>query len=344
MKAPLLPSAAHRWLALQRLTALWAFGESGLGGVMHALKVPFTGLVVGSFAVICIALIARFSDGHYRRILHSLLLVLVIKAAVSPHSPPTAYVAVSFQALAGYLLFSLGGVRHVTIYALSILALLESAFQKLLTLTVFFGRSFWKAADELVAYIGRELSVTLPGGALLLTSAYLGIYLLGGIACGALATRLVHDSAHRQDLPECPPALVPAGSEHRRRRSRVVLVLLVLTSICAILYFGAGSSSEGSRSVWQAVLWTGTALLLWYGLLAPLLLGLLHRFLRRQGSTYKGQVRDLLGLLPQIRQLSLAAWQESRSRRGWRRIPLFLRLFIFWSITAGTADLPEALP
>ena len=48
----------QRLNAIQRLTALWAFTESGLGGIMHALQIPFTGLLVGGMAVIMISLIA----------------------------------------------------------------------------------------------------------------------------------------------------------------------------------------------------------------------------------------------------------------------------------------------
>ncbi|RYY90979.1 MAG: hypothetical protein EOO15_00075 [Chitinophagaceae bacterium] len=186
---------ARRWLALQRLTALWAFCESGLGGVLHALKLPFTGLIVGSFSVICITLIAWCSQRHYRKILDSLLLVLIIKAAVSPHAPPTAYVAVAFQGLAGYTLYRLAGVRAGSVYTLAVLALLESAVQKLLNMTLFFGKSFWSAADELVAFIGRELRIGLPPGSILLVVVYVGLYLLGGIACGWLANRLLRDLA-----------------------------------------------------------------------------------------------------------------------------------------------------
>ncbi|RYY58950.1 MAG: hypothetical protein EOO12_16710, partial [Chitinophagaceae bacterium] len=173
-------SPVRRRLALQRITALWAFCESGLGGVLHALRLPFTGLVVGSFSVLCITLIAWLSAGRYRQVLHSLLLALIVKAAVSPHSPPTAYLAVAFQGLAGYGIYKMMGVRQLSIYLVAVLALLESALQKLLTLTIFFGKSFWKATDELLAYIGKELSVALPLGSVLLVSVYVGIYLLGG--------------------------------------------------------------------------------------------------------------------------------------------------------------------
>src|SRR5438045_6606034 len=91
----------QRSAAVQRLTALWAFSESGLGGIMHALQIPFTGLVVGGMSVIMISFIAQISDHQYREILKSAMIVLIIKAMVSPYTPFPAYIAVSFQALSG---------------------------------------------------------------------------------------------------------------------------------------------------------------------------------------------------------------------------------------------------
>ncbi|MCB0574936.1 MAG: hypothetical protein KDC61_10270, partial [Saprospiraceae bacterium] len=77
-----------------RLTALWAFSESALGGVMHALKIPFTGLLVGGFAVLSIGMIAHVSHRRAGAVLRATMLVVLVKAVVSPHSPPTAYLAV----------------------------------------------------------------------------------------------------------------------------------------------------------------------------------------------------------------------------------------------------------
>src|SRR5882762_4225935 len=99
-------SAEQKAIAIQRLTALWAFSESGLGGIMHALQIPFTGLVVGGMSVIMISFIAEISGHQYKEILKSALIVLIIKAMVSPYTPFPAYIAVSFQALSGYILFS----------------------------------------------------------------------------------------------------------------------------------------------------------------------------------------------------------------------------------------------
>lgn len=43
-----------------RLIALWVLCESILGGIIHGFKIPVSGLLVGSSAVICICLIAYY--------------------------------------------------------------------------------------------------------------------------------------------------------------------------------------------------------------------------------------------------------------------------------------------
>lgn len=136
--------------AVNRLTALWALNESGLGGVLHAAKFPFTGILVGGFAVILIALIARYSDYSFKAIIKATGIVLIIKAAASPHSPFPAYLAVSFQGVLGALLFALTRNFKFTSVVFGGLALLESAIQKILLTVLFFGTSIWKSVDEFI--------------------------------------------------------------------------------------------------------------------------------------------------------------------------------------------------
>ena len=61
----------QRLVAIQRLTAVWAFCESGLGGILHAMQMPFTGLVVGGLAVIIICFIAALTDRNYVQLLQA---------------------------------------------------------------------------------------------------------------------------------------------------------------------------------------------------------------------------------------------------------------------------------
>lgn len=63
---------------IARLTALWALAESGLGGYMHAMKIPFTGIVLGGTAIVVISLIAWFSTTPFKSIIRATLLVLLV--------------------------------------------------------------------------------------------------------------------------------------------------------------------------------------------------------------------------------------------------------------------------
>src|SRR5688572_2381352 len=95
------PLTLNPRIALQlqhRLIAVWALAEGTLGGILHGLHIPVTGLVVGSISVCCLALLARVKQ---RRgdLLKATMLVLTIKAMLSPHSPPAAYLAVFSQGL-----------------------------------------------------------------------------------------------------------------------------------------------------------------------------------------------------------------------------------------------------
>src|SRR5688572_9488138 len=86
-----------------RLVAFWVVCEAFAGGIMHAAKIPFTGMVVSSLAVTSIALIAYFIPTK-SAILKATIIVAFFKLALSPHSPPTAYIAVFFQGYLGYIL------------------------------------------------------------------------------------------------------------------------------------------------------------------------------------------------------------------------------------------------
>lgn len=176
--------------ALIRLTALWALNEAGLGGLMHLFRSPFTGIFVGGGAILLIALIAHTAKRPGPAILQALLLVLIIKAAVSPHSPPTAYLAVGFQGLAGALLFSLLPSFRLSALMLGVLGLLESALQKLLVMTILFGMPLWKSVDAFIDYVLQKFGLlgeqSEVQGSQWLIGLYVGLYVVSGLAIGWL--------------------------------------------------------------------------------------------------------------------------------------------------------------
>ena len=121
-----------------RLIALWVLCEAVLGGMMHAVKIPFAGIVVSSAAVICISLIAYYVPVK-GAILKATIIVAIFKLMLSPHTPPTAYVAVFFQGLMGQILFFNLRFFRLSCILLAVLALVESPIQRIIVVTVLYG-------------------------------------------------------------------------------------------------------------------------------------------------------------------------------------------------------------
>lgn len=323
----------QRSVAIQRLTALWAFSESGLGGVLHALQIPFTGLVVGGLSVVLISFIAAFAQKEYAQILKSLIVVVLVKAAVSPHTPFPAYVAVSFQACLGYLLFRFLRIHLFSILLLSILAMLESAAQKLLLVTLFFGGSFWKAADEMVAFISKQFGTSVANGSSWLIAVYTAIYLAGGIIIGFTAWHLLKNfSVDNKPTYHHVQGAMPAVEKKSGRKKKIVLLLFVAVLLSVVLYF-LNPVKNSAYTTFKAVLWTTTAILLWYGLVAPALTQVLHGLLQKHKSRYSQSFGEALSFLPVLHQLTKQAWQVSKGNRPLQRIPFFLKTLVSYSIT-----------
>jgi hypothetical protein len=319
-------------MAIQRLTALWAFGESGLGGVLHAFQVPFTGLLVGSVSVICICMLGIFSEKNYNIILKSLLLVLIVKAVVSPQTPFPAYIAVSFQGFLAYALFYVTRINFLSILFLSVIAMIESAIQKLLVLTLFFGNSFWNGLDEFVKLIGKPFGTSPESGSLWIVGIYLCIYVAGGIFTAVIASRLCAFNFPAYPSPAIIELMDTEIISTGPRRSFIPKFVLVLAGF-SILLFAPAISRFGSAAVLRSLVWTVTAVVMWYAVISPLVTKFLRSVLMRSNNVYKVQAFEIISFLPFMRKLTLAAWHATADKRMLRRIPAFLIVLISMLLT-----------
>lgn len=226
--------------AVNRLTALWALNESGLGGILHAAKFPFTGILVGGFAVILITLIARYSNFSFKAILKATAMVLMIKAAVSPHSPFPAYLAVSFQGLLGAVMFSSTRNFKIAPIVFGGLALLESAIQKILLTVLFFGLSFWKSVDDFV--LNTIKLFQLPADFSFsewIAISYVIFYLVIGLMMGRFASK-IPDMIACLDFSEIKLSDTK-DSVNQNRKSKSLIIIAVLSialSLQLISFFG----------------------------------------------------------------------------------------------------------
>src|SRR5262245_56179604 len=123
-----------------RLIALWVVCEALLGGIIHGFKLPVSGLVVGSSAVICICLIAYYVPAK-GAILKATLIVAIFKMMLSPQSPLPAYFAVFFQGLLAELPFYRRLHYQLSCLFFAIIALLESSVQRILVMMIVYGES-----------------------------------------------------------------------------------------------------------------------------------------------------------------------------------------------------------
>lgn len=155
----LKPSANLR--NIDKLTALWALSESGLGGILHAFQIPFSGFFLAAFAILVIRLIAFYSKNPFKSILKATFLVLLIKAAVSPQSPPMAYLAVAFQGFSGAIIFQIVKKQSFATFFHAVFSMMEAALQKLLVLWVFFGTSFFTAFDDFSKEVFKNLNLSI---------------------------------------------------------------------------------------------------------------------------------------------------------------------------------------
>lgn len=206
---------------LERLTSLWALNESGLGGFMHALNLSFTGVLVGGISIISISLIAYFSKSIFKDVIKALTIVLLIKLAVSPHSPLTAYFAVIFQALAGISLFTLFSFNKITYIFYGIVAFVESAVQKIFVLTIIYSMSFWDAVNIYGKWVTDKFSM-FPNitASKFVISTFIIVYGILGILFGLFIHRLLKRIKNIESVEKYQLAVEQYEGNNSKKKSK----------------------------------------------------------------------------------------------------------------------------
>ena len=170
-----------------RLIALWVLCEAMLGGIIHGFKIPVSGLVVGSCAIVCICLIAWYVPTK-GAIIKATIIVAVFKMMLSPQAPPPAYIAVFFQGLLGELLFWNKRYFKLSCILLAVLGLLESGLQRILVLTIVYGNDLWKVINNFINGLTKQKVTT--NYSLWIGVAYVALHFITGIVVGWWASLL----------------------------------------------------------------------------------------------------------------------------------------------------------
>ncbi len=299
---------------------------------MHALHLPLTGIFVGGAAVVMVALIARYSHFSYREVLQATLLVMLVKFAASPQSPPQAYIAVGFQGLAGALLYRLIPNFTLASVVFGIVAMLESALQKLIFMTLIYGRSLWEALDVFFENIIKSFSLPADMSfSYWLIAGYTGLYAAWGLLLGIWISHLPERIRNRaaiisDQFRELHPTEEATLAHGRKKKSKLLPMLLVMGIIAGIFLLAGGAGLGKAEYV---ILRTLAALVLIFGVINPLVKAALKQWLQRSRSKHKESLEEILNLLPELQGYVRPAYRlATANHSGVKRYPAFLLILI----------------
>lgn len=330
-------------ISIIKITALWAFSESAFGGILHALTIPLRGIFINAAAVLFISLISLFSKNN-KDILKSTIIVILIKALVSPHSPLTAYFSVGIQGILGYLLFSTKKFYAVSSVLLGILTLFFSGIQKIVVLTFLFGNTLWRSLNIFIDQVFNEfLSLGLKSDlnyGYLLMSVYVSIHVIAGIFIGLYAGRLPNKINHFvNNNPslnfERSDSEIPRKEKKRKNKSwllRPTGIIIITVSISVLIFTYVFPSSTDIAAVEIIVMLIRSLLLtlLWYLFLAPNVKRIFNKYLSGKKSVYAREIDEMMNMFPQFRNIVSNCWKNSQSRTGLKRIHYFLSTSFYY--------------
>ncbi len=321
-----------------KITALWAFSEAALGGILHAFRVPFRGVFIGGSAAILISLLAFFSK-EKGVILRSTIIVIIIKGIASPYTPLTAYLAVFLQGILGEVLFFNKKFFKVSAFVLGILVLLFSSMQKIIVLTVLFGNTLWDSIDQYGKAIISEfianketLEINLS---YIIVGMYLGLHIILGMLIGTFAGRfpfkiikIIHHEKPEIDgfYSSFNNQVDPNKQKHKhwwQKPTGYLFIILILgLIILSYLYPKAGSNKtmEVLIMVFRAI----GIMIIWYFLLAPLLFKFLRKYLKKKQNQYSAEISKIVDNFPHFRKLVYHCWKNSSNEKGYIKIKYFV--------------------
>lgn len=335
------PTLLSKDTAIERLTALWAIHEAGLGGFVHLIDPPFTGIIMGGMASVCIMFIAYFCDRNINTILKSVILVLIAKVVVSPHTSIAAYVAVVCQGIFGAYVFKFLPSFRLGVILLTVFALLESSMQKIVMLTFVHGNSIWKAIDIFLSQALDKFGIHLLSGSIWLIGLYIIIHILSGIIIGFAAigllksvVEIVKNKNQNEEINDTFIALNSDIKNRFRTQNAVIKHFLVFFSSSAIflIFTLMLPEQKGINYAFYALIRTITFLILWGVFIQPILLRFFNKYLSTKQQKYSQEVESMFSYMGTLHKLVAIAWNDSKQYRGIKRVNDFTTRSITYTL------------
>jgi nucleoside-triphosphatase THEP1 len=325
-------------LIYYRLIALWVLCEAMLGGIIHGFKIPVSGLVVGSCAVICICLIAYYVPAK-GAIIKATLIVAIFKMMLSPQAPFPAYIAVFFQGLTGELLFWEKRFFRLSCLLFGVIALLESGLQRIIVLTIIYGNDLWKVINDFINGITKQKRAT--NYSFIIGSGYVVLHFIIGLLAGwwgsalpGLIVKWNTEEGNKIVITNDIAATVPVRSKRKGQLKKgLFIVWIVLILLYVQSYFKIGTPLLPSHVSLKILVRSLIIILSWYFILGPLLKQWLHHWLQKKKTQSQQDIQQVLQLLPATQQLVVQCWRFTAGKKGWKRMVACSKLILVNALT-----------
>jgi hypothetical protein len=323
--------------SIDKITALWALSEAGLGGVFHAFKIPFTGLIIAGVSVLFLTLIAHFSNGKHRVMISATIIVLIIKMLISPHTPPTAYFAVLFQGIIGFAIYASLGLNRISIILLSIVALVESGFQKIFTLTIFYGTSIWESLNAFYSYLEGSFGVlTSITGSELLLIIYFSIYLTSAFLFSWMIIKILDglNEDHSALRMEFSNFIYESKNSAKKKKKKLLgrrtwLFIMLLVIIALLLLF---NPDMGWLKAAYVLVRSVVVIVVWYIIAAPFFKYLFERFLKHQKKRFSDELEFVIELFPTLKSVAYFALKRNGPINNIGKLRMFFNDVIYLTL------------
>ena len=324
-----------------------------LGGLLHAARIPFRGMILSFAAIIIMILIAHFANKK-GEILKQTILVLIVKAAVSPHTPALAYGVVFLQGLMGELFFLSKRYFLISSIVLGIMVETLTGLHRVITFTLVFGMTLWDAVNEFINYVVKEFlfptaDLSSFNFSLLLVGSYLLIHILFGIAAALFVSRFIvklnSNETKKLSLDEIQYLnLIPNDTPKISKRKHwlwkpIYTVIFIISLVLLILsYLNPNAINLSSNSLLLMLFRAALVIVIWLFFLSPILLKFFKRLLHKGQDKYTAEINDIVKHLSIYKHLAFLLWRNSSVKKGISRINYFLTMLI---VNVLTLKLPD---
>lgn len=309
-----------------KLTGLWSLSETFFGGILHAIKIPFKGIYLSNAAVLIISFLAKYSSGN-NSIIKSTIIVNIIKAAGSPHTPVQAYLSVFLQGILGSVFYRNKNINFIKIFIFSMSVAIITGFHKVIVLTILFGESLWISLNELFSHALKTLNINSSeiNFSLWIIILYASIHIIFGIISAFIVNNLL-GKISKENIPS--NLILNKTSDNlkseNKKRSKLKKFILITVSFLIILasYLIGIENDKNIYSVFIILLRAVSIILIWVYLVAPVIQKLILKYYAKNKQTE--EYNEIQNVIPELKKIISACWESSKTKTKTGRVYLFL--------------------